>query len=77
MSVKPNPDPNSRRSKRRANRGFVDLLTSSRKHRRMNRRSILSRSHEGNGTRVTGAPGDKVDVGWIHNCGGSRKYSCT
>lgn len=37
------PDPNSRRSKRRRNRGFVSLTVSSRKHRRNARRQFEER----------------------------------
>ena len=67
------PNKNSNRSKKRAKRGFIDLDTSSRKHRRANKRSAISRYQYGK----IGNPGDKVSGGaksFVHNCGGSIKY---
>lgn len=40
----PHPDKDSKRSKRRRNRGFKDLLSSSRKHRRAERRLAIAQT---------------------------------
>ena len=45
--VNPNPLPNSRRSIKRRNRGFVSLSVSSRKHRRANKRLAISQTIAG------------------------------
>lgn len=67
------PNKDSLRSKRRKNRNFIDLLTSSRIHRKAEKRSIVSRTHYGR----TGNPGDLMSGGgdtFIHKAGGSYKY---
>lgn len=69
-------DPNSKRSARRANRGFQGLEKSSRKHRRAFRR-LGESCNIGNGKHV--APGEKqlVRAGlsdWMHTGGGKMKY---
>lgn len=67
-----NPDPNSKRSKRRANRNFTHF-SQSRKHKRARRRQICKRSHYGR----IGEPGDKMTGGgatFVHTAGGSIDY---
>lgn len=77
-------DPNSERSKRRRNRGFVSLDTSSRKHRRAKKRMLIKctvgASYQGNGG-TTHEPGFKADPPlqgkiktFTWNCGGSMNY---
>lgn len=75
-------DPNSKRSKRRKNRGFKSLDVSSRKHRRAARRSSESCSIAGKlvkagdkATRETVSGGAKK--GFIHTAGGSLRYHCS
>lgn len=75
-------DPNSKRSKRRKNRGFKSLEVSTRKGRRAARRSADSRSIAGKvreagekATRETVQGGAKF--GFIHTAGGSLKYHAT
>ncbi len=67
------PDPESKRSIRRANRGFVSLEVSSRKHKRMMRRQLVSRTHYGK----TGNPGDNMQgtaMDFIHKAGGACNF---
>lgn len=67
------PDPKSKRSQRRKNRGFVSLEQSSRKHRRARNRSYYSRFQYG----AAHEAGKKVDGGsgtFVHSAGGSLKY---
>lgn len=67
------PDPNSKTSKRRKNRGFKSLELSSRKHRRAKRRSINSLMQYGKILK----PGEKIDNGansFVHTGGGSICY---
>lgn len=74
-------DPNSKRSKRRLNRGsggitncaaWISLEKSCRKHRRAKRRSLISRTQYN----VLGNPGDKMGTGsqFVHISGGSTDY---
>lgn len=73
------PDPTSKRSIRRANRGFKSLETSCRKHRRAAHRSAWTRNISGvvhpAGTRTefNPRPGNKLSS-WLHNAGGSMKF---
>lgn len=66
------PDPGSITSKKRRNRGFVNLEKSCRIHRRAARRSVNSRTQYGK----LGQPGEKVteSLSFTHTCGGSIKY---
>lgn len=65
------PDPNSKRSQKRRNRGFRSLLESSRKHRRAQRRQDESRSFNGR----MHEPGEKEKCGeWVFTAGGAYKY---
>ncbi len=62
--VNPNPIKDSKRSKRRVKRGFKDLATSSRKHRRAMKRlksngTIGANHNGGNGTYY--GPGMRID----------------
>lgn len=65
--LRPNPD--SKRSKKRRNRGFRSLIESSRKHRRANNRQREKRFVDG----VMRAPGEKAMEGAL-TAGGSLKY---
>lgn len=72
-ATKAAPSPDSMRSVRRKNRGFVSLEVSSRIHRRALRRLNASRfvygqSHP-SGTKVGGGT-----AGFVHTAGGSIKY---
>lgn len=73
------PDPTSKRSKRRANRNFQSLEVSTRKHRRAGHRSAWTRNISGvvhpAGTRTEFNPraGNKLSA-WLHNAGGSIKF---
>lgn len=76
------PDPKSKRSVRRAKRGFKALEISCRKHRRAAARSSHKREISG----VLYPPGTKADTSLkmggklkssIHNAGGSLKYHST
>ncbi len=68
------PDPNSLRSKKRESRGFLDLKTSSRKHRRANKRSIIARKI---GDTVYKAGERIIPTGekFQFNAGGSLRYA--
>lgn len=66
------PDPKSKRSKRRANRGFVNTAVSTRKGRRADERSSIARNLGGKVLE----PGQKADVKcglstWVHTAGGA------
>lgn len=71
-------DSNSKRSKRRVNRNFRDLLTSTRKHRRAHERQMSSRVIFGK----TLAIGEKIEPSlhggklkvFIHTGSGKLKY---
>lgn len=67
------PDPKSTRSKKRANRGFRNLETSTRKGKRAERRSLIARTVNGTlyppGTKVPNRQGQLE-----FTAGGSRKY---
>lgn len=70
------PDENSKRSKRRKNRGFKSLEVSSRKHRRAHERLLIACTLAGK----TLKPGEKAEVKcgsstWVHTAGGSMRYS--
>jgi hypothetical protein len=71
------PDKNSKRSKRRANRGFVDLETSSRKHRRAygrrSRACVLNGRHLEPGAKDLVQPGPGTNI-WTHTAGGSLNF---
>lgn len=63
----------SLRTKRRKNRNFRDLETSSRKHRRAANRSVYARTHYGK----LGKPGEVMRGtadSFAHIAGGSIKY---
>lgn len=65
------PQKDSKRSLRRKSRGFVDLSTSSRMHRRANRRLSIACTMNGQ----LHKPGEKAQVGeWLHTAGGSINY---
>lgn len=67
------PDPKSSRSKKRANRGFTSVESSTRKGKRAARRSAIARTING----TLHAPGSKVPnrAGQLeYTAGGSRKY---
>lgn len=67
------PDPNSKRSKRRAKRGWKSLEQSSRKHKRAQRRLLASCKVYGSMLK----PGEKKDNGagsFVHTAGGSLQY---
>ena len=72
------PNPNSIRSQKRESRGFIDLKTSSRKHRRANKRSIIACMINGQwykpGSRVLDASPTKMSS-FMQNAGGSLKYA--
>lgn len=72
-ATKAAPSPDSMRSVRRKNRGFVSLEVSSRIHRRAKRRLDASRFVYGQlhppGTKVGGGSGE-----FVHTAGGSIKY---
>lgn len=72
-ATKAAPQPDSLTTRRRKNRGFVDLTTSCRIHRRAARRSASARTQYGKlyeaGARVTGEAGS-----FVHIAGGSIKY---
>lgn len=76
------PDPKSKRSKRRENRGFKSLEVSSRKHRRALRRSYEVRGIFIGGMVVVHDAGTKVEPdirggrlkSFEQNAGGSIKY---
>ena len=72
-SVYKHPDPNSIRSKKRANRGFKDLEHSCRKHKRAAFRSLLKRTISGT-LYPAGTKAEAKSIGWTHNAGGSIKY---
>jgi hypothetical protein len=71
------PNPTSKRSKRRANRGFKSLELSCRIHRRAFRR-LREACNIGNNKHLN--PGEKGEVQngasnrWLHTAGGSIKY---
>lgn len=71
-------DPSSKRSKRRRNRGFQDLQTSTRKHRRAYRRQMSSRIIEGKVMAIgekdePSLKGGKLKV-FLHTGSGKLKY---
>jgi len=72
------PDPSSKRSKRRTNRGFKGLLASSRKHRRALRRQEQNRTINGKieepGTKALCASGPNPRKQWLHTAAGSLRY---
>lgn len=69
------PNPKSGRSKRRANRGFKNLTTSTRKGRRAAERSAIARTigrdaHPAGTKVMTVGSGQKS---WLHTAGGAFK----
>ena len=66
------PNPNSKRSVRRKNRGFKSLEQSCRKHRRAARRMADACTIKG----TTHKPGTKTQSfgGWLHTAGGALRY---
>jgi hypothetical protein len=68
------PNKDSLRSKKRANRGWVSLEKSSRKHKRAAKRSVVSRAQYGK----LHEPGARVAEGasFMHIAGGSIRYTC-
>lgn len=73
-------DPNSKRSKRRKNRNFVDLLTSTRKHKRAYRRQMASRIIFGKVMKIgekdePSLNGGKLKV-FLHTGSGKFDYHC-
>lgn len=66
------PNPNSKTSQKRKNRGFVSLEKSSRKHRRAARRLAEACVIKG----TTHKPGTKTEsvYGWMHTAGGALRY---
>lgn len=72
------PDANSKRSMRRANRGFKSLEVSSRKHRRALYRllqaGVINSKVEQPGVKAMCATGPHARKGWIHTAGGSMRY---
>ena len=72
------PDKDSKTSKRRANRGFKDLLTSSRKHRRALKKQAPSRFFDGKdhkpGEKAPCATGPNPRRGWLYTAGGALNY---
>lgn len=74
-------DPNSGRSKRRVHRGFVDLATSTRKHRRVYRRMASActfgdKQHEPGHKEEGSLKGGKLKS-FVYTAGGSLRYSAT
>lgn len=65
-------EPNSKRSKSRAKRGFKSLEQSSRMHRRMNNRLNEARTYRGK----LYEPGTKIEItaGSMVTAGGATKY---
>lgn len=72
------PDPSSKRTKRRANRGFVSLEKSSRKHRRAANRQYGARFFNGKdhkpGEKDVCAGGPNPRAQWLYTAGGSLRY---
>lgn len=71
------PTKNSKRSIRRKARGFVNLATSSRKHRRalgrMSRACLLNGRYLEPGEKSEVQPGPGTNS-WLHTAGGSINY---
>lgn len=76
-ATKAAPQPDSFRSIRRKNRGFVNLETSSRKHRRANKRRTIASTISGvlyePGTKVIPNIGGKIKV-FMATAGGALHY---
>jgi hypothetical protein len=72
------PDPNSKRSRRRKNRGFKNLELSSRKHRRANKRQDSARVFNGAdhkpGEKANCASGPNPRRAWLYTAGGAINF---